>query len=477
MKEKILTIINQYPKRYSQIIKSDSVLLEWVNQNSLISSDILSEKIYSAVTQTSNQCPHNKTKSLKSFSQGWSFCGHSNSCICNAQHTGKKVSENKKTYSIETREKINQKRKSSMIEKYGCAYNSQRQDIHHIWTKPKIDNETFQLLNNKEWLQEEYVNKKRSLVDLADQLGVYYSTVGEYCRQHGFNIRQRSNYSLEETQISEFLNSLNISHIDGDWTILDRQELDIWIPSHSVAIELNGLYWHSYHPNQNVNENRRKHVEKSIACEKKNIDLLQITDWEWHNQRSIVENLIKSKLNQNQSIGARKCNAVEISNSQANTWFKQHHLQGATPAHKSYALVKDEQILLAISIGKSRFDKSSPYELLRMCGAPGVNVAGGLSKLMKFIKSQLDNSQIITYCDRSKSRSVGYQSAGFELVRATDPGYYWTDGTNVVSRYRAQKHQLEKWLPNYNPSLSESANMFAQKYRRYWDCGNWVLKF
>ena len=176
-------------------------------------------------------------------------------------------------------------------------------------------------------------------------------------------------------------------------------------------------------------------------------------------------------------MGARQCAVVEIANQQANAWFKQHHLQGSTPAHRSFALINDDRIVLAISMGRSRYDKTYSYELLRMCRAPGITVAGGLSKLMQHIKKQLGGADIITYCDRSKSRSRGYQSTGFELIRATEPGYFWTNGTAVISRYRAQKNQLAKWLPNFDPQLSESVNMFAHRYRRYWDCGNWVLKF
>ena len=48
-------------------------------------------------------------------------------------------------------------------------------------------------------------------------------------------------------------------------------------------------------------------------------------------------------------------------------------------------------------------------------------------------------------------------------------------GAVTVSRYRSQKHQMGKWLSNFDPALSESENMFADGWRRYWDCGNWVL--
>jgi len=42
---------------------------------------------------------------------------------------------------------------------------------------------------------------------------------------------------------------------------------------------------------------------------------------------------------------------------------------------------------------------------------------------------------------------------------------------------QSQKSRLSRWLLNFDPGLSESQNMFANRYRRYWDCGNWVLKY
>lgn len=477
MTDRIRQIIQNNPKRYSQIIKSDAELAGWVAENTQVISDNYAETIYSALNQQNNQCGQGNQKKFLSASQGWGFCGVSRVCACNAKNSSVKVQESKNLYTPEQKNSINQKRQKSMIEKYGVGYNSQRTDIHHIWQKNRMDSAVVEKLQNRGWLEDQYVQQKKTLVEIADDLGVYYSTVGEYCRQHGFKIRQRSNYSLEEKQLSDYLNSLNVTHETGDWDTLNGRELDIWIPEHRLAIEINGLYWHSFHPSQNRAENRKRHLEKTTECEQKQIDLVHVTDWEWHNQKHIIKNLLMSKLNKNRRVGARLCQAVEITNAQANAWFLQYHLQGSTPAHRSFALAQGKELLLVISIGRSRFDSDFSYELLRMCGAPGITVSGGLSKLMTYIKNQLNQSEIVTYCDRSKSRGLGYIAAGFQLIRSTDPGYFWTDSTNIISRYRSQKSRLHQLLSNFDPTQSESQNMFANRYRRYWDCGNWVLKY
>ena len=51
----------------------------------------------------------------------------------------------------------------------------------------------------------------------------------------------------------------------------------------------------------------------------------------------------------------------------------------------------------------------------------------------------------MSYCDRSKSTGQGYLAAGFVLESTTGPGYFWTNGTDQLSRYQAQKKILQNF--------------------------------
>ena len=48
-----------------------------------------------------------------------------------------------------------------MIEKYGVGYNSQRTDIHHIWQKNRMDSAVVEKLQNRGWLEDQYVQQKK----------------------------------------------------------------------------------------------------------------------------------------------------------------------------------------------------------------------------------------------------------------------------------------------------------------------------
>jgi hypothetical protein len=131
-----------------------------------------------------------------------------------------------------------------------------------------------------------------------------------------------------------------------------------------------------------------------------------------------------------------------------------------------------------MTFGKSRYSKIANIELLRVCTKLNHIVIGGVEKLFKESLNNYPNQDIISYCDLSKFSGNLYQKLGFTKSKKAEPGYFWTDGNYLISRFKCQKKNLSKWLRTYDPNKSESENMFLAKYRRYWDCGQqtWIYK-
>ena len=65
-----------------------------------------------------------------------------------------------------------------------------------------------------------------------------------------------------------------IIHIDR--TVIYPQELDIYIPKLTLAIEYNGIYWHSIEHNND----KDYHLKKSLLCREKGIRLIHIYEFE-----------------------------------------------------------------------------------------------------------------------------------------------------------------------------------------------------
>ena len=99
-----------------------------------------------------------------------------------------------------------------------------------------------------------------------------------------------------EKDVKKFIASLNISFKSNDRKQLIKpdtkrpMELDIWISDLNKAIECNGVYWHSA-----VKRIKCDAIKRDL-CKQQGIDLLVITDKEWNENKSVVENKIKEFL-------------------------------------------------------------------------------------------------------------------------------------------------------------------------------------
>ena len=478
MRDKILKIVSENPKHYTRLIKNDQSLRDWVENHSLIESESWPEKIYSAVYQVSNRCSRGNTKKLSRWSLGFIGCGPANACPCTKENIALSVASTKSYYTEDDHKAINQKREDSMMAKFGVGYTFQRPELREILTKPKIKQAAYEKLTNKEWMQQEYVDKKRTAIDIATELEVYYGTVISYCIGHNFEIRRTSNYSMLELEISKFLTENGIEHVTNDWSVLQSKELDLYVAGHNFAIEVNGLYFHSYHNSMQERENTQRHLDKTIDTAKRGVSLFHVTDWEWKNKQEIISSMILSKLGKSQRIFARNCQIRQVTTKDARTFVNANHLQGFISGSHYLGLYHDNVLVMMVTAGKHRFDrKYTGIELHRMCSSLGITVVGGASRLLAALKKAAGGKEIVSYCDRSKSDGNGYAKIGFRRQGLSKPGFFWTDGNEVISRYLSRRNKLQQWATAYDPNKSQADNMFAMGYRRYWDCGNLIFVY
>jgi G:T-mismatch repair DNA endonuclease (very short patch repair protein) len=361
----------------------------------------------------------------------------------------------------------NVKRQQTMIDKYGVPFNSHRPEVKEIIANiNRVKPEVQELLDSRDWMYEEYVAKKRTSVDIASDLRIHYSTVLDYCRKHGFTIRQYTNTSLGEKEVAAYLDELGVSYVPGDRRF--KFELDLHVVDKKVAIEYNGLFWHS------SSDRSRKdyHLNKTEVCEENGVQLLHIYSDEWEDpvKREIWKSIIRHKLGLTcNKVHARKCEVVEVTSSEARAFHEANHLHGFVGGQHIGLKYKDELVLL-ITHGKSRFEDG--HELLRLTTKKYTSVPGGMSKILKHI-----GKDMVTYADRRYSSNNSYGNR-FELIGKTAPNYGWVDhgGMVMLSRYKTQKHKLGDLLENFDASKSEFENMVDHGYRIIYDSGNYKFR-
>lgn len=277
--------------------------------------------------------------------------------------------------------------------------------------------------------------------------------------------------SIGESEVFDFVKGMARSVEANNRTLIGPKELDIFIPGLKLAIEYNGLYWHS---EEKVGE--RYHLDKTIACENKGVKLIQIFESEWLTNKELVKARLQAKMGLNEKIGARNCKTRRIPSSESNTFLSLNHIQGSCRSSEQYGLFFQNELVAVMTFGKSRYDAKVQWELLRFASKAGVTVVGGASKLLTAFEREHSPSSLISYCDRRWNTGESYRKMGFEFSHQSSPSYHYTnDGIILHNRVKFQKHKLEKLLTTFDPQLTEAQNMAVNGYYRVWDCGTQVF--
>ncbi len=255
-----------------------------------------------------------------------------------------------------------------------------------------------------------------------------------------------------------------------------NQELDIYLPEKKVAIEVNGIYWHT----ENFGKDASYHINKTRNCQKAGIRLLHFWDSEVQEQPELVQSMIAQRLGFTKQLHARKLVVEEIDQKTAAAFLKEHHLQGSSACKLAFALKtkKGSRIAAVMTFGIPYINRGYEWEIKRFATHQGVTVVGGASRLWSAFVKKVNPQSVITYADLRYATGDVYTKLGFTFLRNTKPNYMWVGPSYRYSRYQTQKHKLAALLGDqFDPTLSEAANMTRAKYAKLYDCGNAVFEY
>ena len=282
--------------------------------------------------------------------------------------------------------------------------------------------------------------------------------------------------STKEKEVLDFVKSIYDGEIvENSKNVINGLEIDIYIPEKKVAIEFDGLYWHSEEKGKGVSY----HVGKTELCEKNGIRLIHVFEDDWIYRNSIVKDRLASIFGViRRKIHARKCEISEIDYETAGRFLDKNHLQGSDNSSIRYGLFHDGVLVEVMTFGKPRFNGNYDYELIRNATLAGTVVVGGFSRLLSHFLKSHQGCTIVSYADRRHSNGNVYERNGFSFVKYTSPNYWWCKNKHRYSRYQCQKGRLASILGDrYNESLSENENMLLAGYDKVYDCGNIVYAY
>lgn len=282
--------------------------------------------------------------------------------------------------------------------------------------------------------------------------------------------------SNKEKEILNFLKELGVE-VKPTYRKLGV-ELDMYLPNYNIAIEFNGLYWHS---EKSSGKDKNYHISKTTLCESKNIKLIHIFEDEWVYKKDIVKSRLKSFLGFSPiKIYARKCEVKEVEPKVKNQFLEENHIQGKDVSKIKLGLYYNNRLISLMTFSDfrksmGRDKQKGCYELSRFCSKINTVVIGGASKLLKYFEKNYNPKIIISYADRrwtSNNDFTLYDTLGFEKKGVTKPSYwYMKRHQERIHRYVFAKHKIIERFENADPNLSEWENMKNLGFDRIWDCG------
>ena len=273
--------------------------------------------------------------------------------------------------------------------------------------------------------------------------------------------------------------------LEHDRVILNGQELDVVIPDKKLAIEFNGILWHS----EKYKDDKDYHAKKTHACEGAGYQLLHIWEDDWNLRKSVVIRMLEHKLGKDtHTIGARKLTCCEINNTQAKPFLEQNHIQGAVVASRVVAL-SDGQAYHAVMCLRSPKNsarmhrKQGVWEIVRY--ATDANIPGGFSKLLKYAESVLLSEDVcltewLSFSSNDVSVGNMYAKNGFVLDKELKPDYKVVGQLNRWIREPKEAYQKKRFRSDdklkYDPSWTESECFEHNDLYRIYDSGKrrWV---
>jgi hypothetical protein len=378
----------------------------------------------------------------------------------------------------------NIKRKQTCIKKYGVSSFSKTIEFKNKFKKTLFENlkkNILPLLINDIEKNTNHTILKCEVYNVRDKIKL--KCVNDHIFYRNVNNLQYNkscplcdnNKSKAEIELSEFLKDFNC--VANNKTIINPLELDIYLPNNNLAIEYDGIYWHS----EENGKDRKYHLNKTKLCEEKGIQLLHIFENEWIDKKEIVKSIILSKIGIfKEKYFARKCNIKEIDVKTKNDFLNENHLQGKDKSSIKLGLFYENKLLSIMTFGKRKISGGeSKFEMIRFCNKKNITVLGGASKLFNHFIKKYDFEEITTYADRRYSNGKFYEKIGFELSHISNPNYWYFKSGDLTlhNRINFQKHKLIDKLEFYADSLTEYENMLANDYNRIWDCGNYVYTY
>jgi rubrerythrin len=250
-------------------------------------------------------------------------------------------------------------------------------------------------------------------------------------------------------------------------------EWDIFIPSKNIAIEYNGVYFHSF-PRKDYDY----HLRKTQASAKVGVRLIHVSDLDWRLNKRVVQKTLKHAL----GVTSKRYYARKLTISKntkltklRRAFYEANHLQGSPRKGITYALKDGKKLIALMTFCKIQSERGlkfskGHYELIRF--ACNGSIIGGASKLFTAFLREYNPKRIISYSQNDWFSGAVYAQLNFKLIKEIGPDYRTVWAGRLKHKSYTRRNKLAKRLGNkFNAQLTEMENLIHNNISILFDSG------
>lgn len=243
---------------------------------------------------------------------------------------------------------------------------------------------------------------------------------------------EKENASAPEKELFSFVKTLlplGTELEENDREFISPQELDIYIPNISLAIEFNGVYWHS---EKFLDKNY--HLNKFLQCRQKGVQLLTVWEDDWKTRRTLVERMLEQQVNlalgKKCDINETEVTINEISKAKAKEFFNKNHLSGFKSKSNYFLAVHNKKTNSIIAATAWHADSLLDTVVLNQY-ATTESTYVGLEAMTEKAKKDFKEKEFLhlKVCDKNDNSIARlYHMLGFKEEDTVEPDFTYLQG-------------------------------------------------
>ncbi|EIU09141.1 hypothetical protein MA5S0422_3003 [Mycobacteroides abscessus 5S-0422] len=281
--------------------------------------------------------------------------------------------------------------------------------------------------------------------------------------------------SRGEKAITELIRDLLGAHtqiLTSTRTVPGTSEVDIVVPERRLAIEFNGLYWHT----ERTGRGKDYHLGKTRACAAAGLRLIHVWEDDWRLRRAGVERLIRDVLGVFDGPAVADCELADADfNGVAVLFAENCHARSLGRASFFDALIHGDTAVAAVS---SRL-RNGRLDVMQFASAGVLGASEALAQPLARRARQLGAERVRWVVDNATDDGAGPSAAGFTSVGELDPEFRYVRGGERVSRssFRPGRFRADPDLV-FKAGMTEERLAGLNDLDRIWDAGRtvWELR-